>query len=364
MTASIKEKLALLSRLPGWLRISIPLFCLVCTSYWLWPRTPENLFPVLPSGSYIGGITGMSTDRTQSVSVYVERIENTAGLLMVLFEPGWRARFVPLFVPDGTGEDETPVGYLPLSMEKTGRRYELFGQATASGYSGTLALNGLPIGQWALQPVSAKELRVGSPSFDEDFNFIAWLRTKGNHRLRLQELADVSAQLDSAYANIRTTSEVIDEQHSLKRVSGEYYNELEQEVKELRSQDAEYKKRVNELVRELEQLRRITKGGRSIELARRVVKRENKWYQVNWSQGEDLSALEETLAASQSIDLRKLNERHRQALEIKRLKNQVAQERAKIQKLKRQFDEKLKGEKEKKKEEKKPWWRRLDTVFG
>lgn len=355
----------IISATPKPVLVAVILLWALVLTFLLWPRSQSKLFPVLASGSYVGAITGLSEDPAQSLSVYIERIENTDGLLMVLFEPGWKAKFIPLFVPNGTEEGETPSGYQPLRLQKADKTFALFGSATASGYTGALEENGLPVGQWALQPVSAKDLRVGSPSIDENFDFVSWLRTKGRHRIRMQELVQINDKMKQKYASLKKTTDVVNERSLLKEAGRAYQGELEAEVKTLREQDAGYKKRLNELVAELEQLRRITKRGRSIELARRVVKRENKWYHVNWSQGEDLSALEETLAGSRSIDLQKLNQRFDQALEIKRLKNQIAQEQARIQKLKRVFQEKLKDGKEQEEKNKgKPWWRKLDSVFG
>ncbi len=344
----------------------IPILCCVALAFWLWPKPPLKLFPSLKPGSYVGAITGISQDPSKSVSLYLERIENTDGLLLVLFDPGWKARFLPLFVPDGTEAEETPPGYKPVQIAVGEQSFLLSGNATSTGYIGMLERDGVPAGKWAIEPASVKELRAGNPSLEENFDFVSWLRTKGRHRIRMQELSEISDTLNEEYSHFKKTSDVVIEETGLRAASSELRKELEEEVQKLREQDSEYKKRVNDLVRELEQLRRITKGGRSIELARRVVTRENKWYQVNWSQGEDLSGIEESLADSRGIDLEKLNRRYKQALEIKRLKNQIAQEKSKIQKLQRQYQEKLKGgtQDEEEKEKKKPWWRRLDTVFG
>ncbi len=125
---------------------------------------------------------------------------------------------------------------------------------------------------------------------------------------------------------------------------------------------------MKELVRQLEQLTRITRRGQTVDLERRISKKEEKWYLVNWQVGEDSSVLEENMARRMNIDLAKLNENAKRAREIQSLKGKLLQEQDRVLKLEKLYENKVHegspGSTPLQKEPGKPWWKSWEGLFG
>ncbi len=137
-------------------------------------------------------------------------------------------------------------------------------------------------------------------------------------------------------------------------------------VEPLRARLVEKTSQIATAVAEVQQLQRITRLGRTIDLARRVSTREDKWYQVNWQQEGDTAGIEEGLAQSMNVDLERLNKSYSKAQEIRNLRARIAEERERVAELTRRYQEKLapqrpQGEESGPKEER-PWWQRWNIV--
>lgn len=324
-------------------------------------------FPALAHGAYVGQISGLGSDPSDSYTIYAESLSSTDALLIVVFKEGWNAQLVALKTQEiGTTAEKSKFKFQPIALNSEEQKLFLYGSASGAQFAGEVAKSldpdPTPIGNWSLRPTSTSELRASKVSLANGFDFAAWLQAKGQHRKRAAELAVVSEEYAAEQQQLEQLNRLLEDETPLKNASAQYLQELEQEVEKLRTQEISHKKRILEFIRELDQLRRITKEGRSVELARRVVTRENKWYGVNWAKAEDFSRLEEGFAGSMEIDLRKLNDNYARTREVQRLKNQITREKVQVAKLQQQYQDKLKRSKEKKKDKDKSWWN-WDNVF-
>jgi len=91
------------------------------------------------------------------------------------------------------------------------------------------------------------------------------------------------------------------------------------------------------LISELDLLGRITKRGKAVSLARRVAKRESKWYLANWRVEEDQAGLDRFFGVESNLNLKQLNKSVKRGLEIRALINEINREQQRILELKQSF---------------------------
>lgn len=333
----------------------------------------ENTFPAIQIGAYRGRISGVTGQEDKFATLYVERTGDGDRLLVVVFREGWHPQVV-LLNPAGQNDktsssDPDQIKFKPITIKKGDQTFQLDGTAGNNEYSGNVLDETGRIGTWSLAPVDPEELRQPALSLGAHFSLTEWLRLKGAYHRRNRELEDLEKNISENLTKHSRLTDFVEEKDALRRRSMERRTKLSDQVAELDEEVRTAREEVQRLVRELGQLTRITRRGRSIDLARRVAKRENKWYFVNWQKGQDLSALEESLAEKMDVDLRKLRERVKKASEIQELKNAVARERKRVIELQKIYQDKIDEDRRKKlqpkeKKYKRPWWERWDTVFG
>lgn len=325
-------------------------------------------FPNVPHGAFTGKISGFADDLNQFSTLYIERTGEAGQLLVVVFRKDWLPQIVRLVPLKKVSSKEESIDFEPITISGPKNEYTLFGRRSGSGFSGELMHKEEKRGLWSVTPVSAEALRNNSLSEETQSELKEWLQIKSFYHKKTDEFHAIKKRRSDMQKQYRLLSSYLKEKNKLLERSHSRITGLNTEVAALEKDVTQGRSEIKQLVRNLQQLTRITRRGRIVDLARRVSKRENKWYFVNWQQGEDLSSIEESLAERMNIDLIKLKERVNRANEMQTLKNTIAREKAKVIELQKIYREKLDSEKQrqhkKKRQPKQPWWNRWDTVFG
>ncbi|MCB0323310.1 MAG: hypothetical protein KDD69_07030 [Bdellovibrionales bacterium] len=337
----------------------------------------ESSFPALPTGSYVGSVTGLGDvgEANSPRSMYVERTAGGDALLFVVFQDEFRPQIVPITWrrPDSSAEERQTAGFLPPTVTFKTRQFTLHGAESNNQFTGEVLLDGSSVGIWSLRPISPKELRKDAIDSDSPFDVASWLRLKGEYRMAGEAHAELKRSIDEMQERREKLARYVQQGDALKQRAESRRVELEEKLTSVAETQEGRLAELKGYVRELDQLNRITRRGRTIELARRVGKRENKWYLVNWEQGMDLSSLEAGLANRMNVDVRKLDQQVNRARELDRLKTTIIEERARVRKLQKMYRDKIRentggqenipapteGE-----GEQKPWWKKWDSLFG
>jgi hypothetical protein len=336
----------------------------------------NKTFPDLPVGAYVGKMSGISAGEKEAASLYVERIRNANSLLFVVFREGWK----PQIVSTEQAEAKQALSFfgsrqrslVPPVVRSNENSFTLSGSNSVNGYSGQVISGDQRHGTWSLSPVSINDLRQPSPISGDVLDLREWLRLKA----KLNSLTREDRSLEATIAENRDRqgklAKFLKQENLLRVRAKERQDSFVSELKDLSVKQEAKTEEVKQLVRELEQLTRITKKGQTVELARRVAKREAKWYSVNWQTGADLSSLEEGLAEKMNVDLNKLRSNIKRAAEVQALKNTVAQERARVLKLQGLYQEKIDSASRKRPPAgetregtaNRPWWKGWDSLIG
>ena len=323
-----------------------------------------HYFPDIAEGSYSGTIDGIESLGTSSSTIYVERGSDASKLLLLVFRHGWESQEIDFVYTPG-GQDRK---ILPLTLSDRDSTYKLHGVKGEVGYSGTVVKGESAVGSWSLKPLKRDELNSDISTTSLNFDFPSWRLLKAQvSELSLKD-SILSTRLEENRRRHDKLAEYVLEERSLRKRSSLRRAQLSQKVEQLREERKAKRKVVKDSVSKLEQLTRITRRGRAVELARRVAKRENKWYQVNWQQGADVSSLEQSFADRMNLDLRRLKGSLSKVNEYLSLKNKIAEERRRIRALQLEEREKMQEKPEEEnpefEKERRPWWKRLDSVFG
>ena len=323
-------------------------------------------FPNLEPGKYVGTIELPDRPKISKTTIYLERANGSNSLLAVVFAQNWKPKILPLFVQGGEDLESKPDSFVPLEIAIANSNFLLSGSRSGKEYRGIVSREGAVRGSWFLRPLSKAEIQTNGWPVDD-----SWLRKKALHRLRLDEyhtLNQSNSLLEKQLAELESLQENTEK---LLQVRASIADQAQQELIKLREEQERYASRVSGLIRELNQLERITLGGRVVSLARRVSLREDKWYSVNWTDAQTSQADEQIAAEEIGINIRTLNKELQEANEVQALKNQIKAEKSKIRALRAEFRRKKEGVKKKDSNKpgkspykKRPWWQRWDTVFG
>ena len=323
-------------------------------------------FPNLQAGKYVGTIELPDRPKISKTTIYFERADSSHSLLAVIFTPNWKPKVLPLFVQGGDDLERKPDSYTPLEISIADSNFQLSGTGNGKEYRGIISQNGAVRGSWFLRPLSKAETQAGGIQVDDE-----WLQKKAMHRLRLDEFRSLTEANSLLEKRLKELENFQSNTSKLLEVRASIAEQAQQQLQKLRQEQEKYAARVSGLIRELNQLERITLGGRVVSLARRVSQREDKWYSVNWTDAQTSQADEQTAAEEIGINIRTLNKELREASEVQALKNQIKAEKSKIRALRAEFKRKKEGGKKKEQEKpgkspdkKRPWWKRWDTVFG
>ncbi len=310
----------------------IAVLCLIVLVVLFRPRSES--FPAMPTGGFVGTISGIPDEHgeLQTKTLYVERISGASALLVVVFADGWKPQVIPLsWQSVGSGGEGA---YLdPVSIEHDKLRLTLSGRESGGNFRGQVAASNGGQGEWSLRPVSASDLKDPSVKLDPQTNLKGWLRLKRFHDDQKRKVEMLRSEHDQRATKLEKLDAFINNEAVLKERSKSRRDQLAIELSKVTEERKKNTQELKDAIAELGVLHRITKRGQTVELARRIAKRENKWYALNWSAQEDSSNVEEMLAERESVDLGKLNASVKRAEEVLKLRNSISQERTRIMEL-------------------------------
>ncbi len=336
-------------------------------------RGTSETFPGLPNGTFVGSISGLPPNPSESATLYVERIARTNAILLLVFRSGWKPQLVQLEAIE-TGNESSGGERIhpsaPVNIRSGATIFSLSGSGGDGEYGGRVAGSNHSKGEWKLKMVPISEIRDNVFKQGADISLSDWLQTKAKYRTVARDLEVASQDLREKENKYKKLSSFVGEGGALQTRSDTQRDELSKALGSLAEDQEKRGKTVKEMVRQLDQLTRITRRGQTVDLERRISKREEKWYLVNWQVGEDSSVLEENMAHRMNIDLAKLNENAKKAREMQNLKSKLLQEQDRVLKLEKLYDSKVRDgspgspPSQLQREPGKPWWKSWEGLFG
>lgn len=299
----------------------------------------DKTFPPLPMGAYFGSVSGLSKSDAQPTTLYIERIANTNALLVVVFADGWKPQVVPMErrfdeVTDPQKTLTEDVALAPIKIQKDVVSYELTGVKTFDGFRGELSANNGSRGTWFVKPARSDVLNQNASILKERMpDLQEWLVIRTQYVEAQQTREALTERLSSLRAKHNKLKSFVDDKENLKNRARARQQALEKQLNELKEKRESSINEVKRLVSELDLLRRITKRGKAVDLARRLTAREEKWYRANWKAAEDASVLEELVTSSSSVNLAQLDAQYRKARQRRSLLLEAEAERRRIAEL-------------------------------
>ncbi len=293
-------------------------------------------FPNLPTGIYLGEVSGLAD--SGPITLYVQRNEGTKRLLFLAFQDRWRPQAVDL-VSQQKGDSDASGPFDPIRFRTQQGSFVFYGSGAGENYSGYFDSEDNRRGIWSLKKVSKSTTLPSSDTTSaperekRDRALSSWLEVQAQYRTLQDQLT--RHKNDRVVKNERYAmlTKFLDQEGALKDRAEKKRVELQKEVDQAKADSEKTNTAVTSLLSEVGLLKRITKKGQAVELARKVTNRENKWYLVNWRSDEDRSGVEEFVGEGIQIDLKKVDAAFSRANELKALEREVAEERRKIQEL-------------------------------
>lgn len=329
-------------------------------------------FPELPKGSYVGSISGIVQGSDRPFTFYAEQRGKEDALLVVILADGWNPQIID---PKQKGEKAPPTRELVLTRE--GVKYRLTGTESSGSFSGSVAASDGRQGKWTLTPIDSASLRE-KPAFKlAGFDLADWLTSKVRYNIVHDEIESLALSHEQDSAKAEKLDRFVKNENVLKDRSQSRKDALTTELNRITEQRKKNTEELRGALNDIALLHRMTKEGQIVELNRRIQRRENKWYSINWSSEGDPASVEEQLAEQAQIDLKKLNIAVHRAEEVERLQNSITDEQQRINQLETALQQKVRtiertepGDTDRRPAQPKeaptdkPWWKVWDNVTG
>jgi len=283
-------------------------------------------FPIPPVGAYVGEIKLKSQAGDNSSTFYLERLREGDTLLVIFFFEGFQPQ--TLF-PERLLRAEGEELYRPIIVKSQDAVLRLSGVKESDGLRGIVKTGNGVVGEWNLRMLSAGELKKQDFS-SEDLQ--AWLKARERARVVRLGLESARERKLELAERILVLERSLADESALRTRAMTRKKELEELLVERKKSREELSKSVESLASELDLLSRITKRGQTVMLERRILQRENRWYEVNWQSDEEIGQ-EEIPAAEAGIDIAKFEQAVRQARETKALLREREEELRRIRTL-------------------------------
>lgn len=294
-------------------------------------------FPDVPLGSYHGVITGLTNDRSRAYALFVERLSNPERVVIAVFEDGWTPEMVLLTEQPDKMKLSADHAYLPATISHGTNHYTLSGKASAEGFSGTYSGTDGSSGKWAIKPTSSA-LGKTTVSSSAAPDLTHWLTIKRQY-LILNNRIDSLKQARRTFVDNRVHFEdLLKEQGTLKKRASEKRSELEKQLQDVMTLREDLGSQIDSLMSQLSLLGRISNRGKAVDLARKVAKREQKWYVANWGE-QEAPELENAMARELNVDSGALSTQISHAEEVHRLQLEIEGEQKRIEELKIQREQ-------------------------
>ena len=309
----------------------------------------EKTFPSLPIGAYVGQISGVEGSEGEFHTIYVERVSQANALLTVVLDEGWVPQVIPVarHYPDsGKGDQLTEdIPFNPITITRGERSYRLTGVHSFGEFTGDVMGDDGTRGVWSLWPVSSSHWKKSLDyAMAENVDLREWLSTKVSYLAVRKEAETRDTAIRERAEKLQRLSGFVEQTEVLQSKAGERKDALRGEVTRLEDEQRKRGKEVSTLVGELDLLGRITKRGKAVSLARKVARREHKWYLANWGVEEDTSELESYLQAAFHLDSAALEQQYAAAKEKRDLQQRVANEKRQIRELRQKLADRGGGE--------------------
>ena len=281
-------------------------------------------FPIPSVGAYVGTIS-ISSDGPPS-TLYLERLREGDTLLVILFSEGFQPQ--TLF-PERLVRVEGGELYRPLVVRTERTALRLTGVSEKEGFQGIVRGEKGESGEWSLRKLDPGELKKIESNSQE---LAAWIRARERARLARAHLRDTVEQRSHSEARLKLLEDSLKDERDLRARALARKAQLEATLNEKKIERERLTKKVENLAGELDLLSRITKRGQAVSLTRRILQRENRWYEVNWQTDEEIGQ-EEIPAEEAGIDIAKFEQAVKRARETKALIRERDEELKRIREL-------------------------------
>lgn len=283
----------------------------------------------------MGKISGL---QTEDLGFYVERLPKPDTLLVFIFNEGFQPKaisFKPLYFgaesPSSSGDSAL---WQPLELKHDQTVFTFYGKRLTGSFSGTVKTGDGKTGKWELRPVTEAEVSEGLVELAQSsLDLQQWLLYKSQLlelKRKIKSVVRLREQKQEYYAKL---DKFVADEQLLKERATTRREELKHELERAIQNQKELSSTVSNFESELDLLNRITKKGKAISLARRVINRETKWYLANWRAEEDSASLDEFFSEHPQVDLSQLEADVKKSNEIRLLLHQISTEKQKIAEL-------------------------------
>ncbi|MBP9838865.1 MAG: hypothetical protein KBC84_09140 [Proteobacteria bacterium] len=298
-------------------------------------KKDSQTFPRLDGGYYVGSISGISEQSDENYPLYIEKINGANILLMVIFAPSWKPQVVSLkansLIDYNGGISQIASDYKALNISAKNTSFLLYGEKQSSSFSGEILSSKGKKGTWTVKPVSLESLKEDDKIKPTEFNLRAWLSAKTKYNLYKVEHDSLFTKNMQEEEKIQKLAKFVKEGDIIKDRSRLKREEIVTEINKVAEDRKEKTKNLNNAVSDITLLTKLDRHGQNVDIARRIARKEMAVLNASWSIEGNLANLEQQLAEQDNIDLQKLNNAYRRALEIEQLQQSIVDERNKIQ---------------------------------
>ena len=298
--------------------------------YALLPAPPS--FPNIPPGVYFGELRGFEKSPESRMPIYVESIAKTSSLLIVPLEEGISPELHPL-----APSSRVKKAYEPIVIRLKDISVTLAGEASGDSFEGTLE----PKGSWALHPLDARKLRESTAALHTAVELPRWLQVKVQSAATISQLDDLKSNFTKEKERLRSLEDLLGNEKLLKERSDARREALASEIDRVTEKKRKLAEGLRNSLDDLSVLHRVRIDGQSVEVARRILKREERWFDGTPGEDSGDESLEEQLAANDQVDLQKLNAAAKRAEEIQELKRNIAEEQSQLQILNAEYQRRV-----------------------
>jgi hypothetical protein len=265
-------------------------------------------FPLIQSGAYIGELSGLEFEQSQSkLRFYLEKPKDAKPLLVAFLTEEAEVQLVEEhFGQPGQKRSK------PLTLRtKEGSIHLVGAKVSDSHYSGTFSLNGQQ-GRWSMRALKeAPVYDLNSP------DFLNRARIADRMNSVFESINEQERAIILATQRKSEIESLISDKDALRQRSAAHY---QQELENMASLELHYnslRQQVAELKSQVELARNVTSKGRLVSLARESLDRENRW-------------LETMLKSEPSAEYLRQQEATLRAREILEINRNIAYERQRI----------------------------------
>lgn len=289
-------------------------------------------FPDLAIGTYAGSIE--APDDQGPLTLFIERLASKPAIVISVFGLGVMPQAVAL--EPLTDNPSNSIGaFKPVSFLLGDDTLTLSGSLDGSEASGIARSRAGRSLRWLVRASSSSSAMPLSERLLDDLQ--DWVDTRAMYQSLQKEFAQIQQELTEAGERKQRLQTLIEQEEVLKKRALTRREALSKELAQLIEAHRKEQQDVEKLIAEMGVVNRVSSTGRAVENARRISRRENKWYLANWSDEQDANALSEYLAQNSKVDLAKLQEAYSRALEVLRLLKEHDQEVSRIAELRAQL---------------------------